>query len=365
MNKIIADKETLSALKQAKPGDPSIYVNLDAINSLPEQFEPVVTKVKFDPKKDWVSVGNGNFMPDTWLVYEIAKAAGVSGYPEKNTAPVYMEVNVNEMEMIPGYNMVKIHVGYESTKQSKILMEDGTFFNSSPCTSLYSAWDRCIDAWANEEKYTEGYTKQGKFPPKYDTKYKRKADFAARLKFALKVAETQAFFKTIRELAGMKTGYKETDLRSGYMIFYRIRKSESMLKLEAAAHLDKIRNGGRSESQDLLFGGNEQKAIAHAPEPEPEQIEQITQEIEPEEIIQHAEPAESEELMTPAKLAENLNLLLATLADTPKDGETKSDLDICKAMIGWLNKNPDMSNVKNQEKFNKIINFHDENYIPF
>ena len=36
---------------QYKPGDPSVYINFDAIADLPDEYEAVITEVLFDPKK--------------------------------------------------------------------------------------------------------------------------------------------------------------------------------------------------------------------------------------------------------------------------------------------------------------------------
>lgn len=339
MSNIVGDKKTIDYAKKLPPGSTQSYIDWDAVDNLPEQYEAVISRVEFDPKKDFSEVGNKNLMPNPNILYKIAEACGISGYRDSNTAPVYQEVNVNEMERKDGYQMVKIHVGYESIKTSHVLTEDGTPRDSSPCTAQYNAWDRAMVLWTKEEKYTEGYTKEGKYPAKYKSKYDRKAHFADLMKFALKIAETQAYGKTIRELAGLKTGYKEDEIKSGLMIFSRIRISKTMLKLKAAAELTAIERGGNQQmisapNSNLLF---EQEQL---PEPtEPTTEKEITADHE---IIEDIETADS--------LREKLVNL----------GESCEDLDKLEHIIEWLEAGPDLAKDKTLVKFNSAIKFYED-----
>ncbi len=110
--------------------------------------------------------------------------------------------------------------------------------------------------WAKEEMYSEGYTKATKYPPKYATKWARKNHFKGELKFAMQKAETKAHEKTIRELAGLMTGYKAADLSEGRLIFAKVLRSREMLQAESAARLTAMSQGiePSKDTQALLFG---------------------------------------------------------------------------------------------------------------
>ena len=241
-------------------------VNWDAIEQLPDQYEVVISAVEFDVKKDFPDIGNGNYMPSPALHYKIAEAKGISGGEKSLIEPIYEDVNISEMNREDTPNFQKMVVGYRCTKYSTVMEEDGTERRSSACTIDYNVWNRMLELWAKEEMYTEGYTKQGKYPPKYDTKWKRKAAFQAEVKFAMQKAETKAHEKTIRELAGLKSDYRAEDLKSGRFIFAKVRRSREILQAETAARLTAMSKGIEAPQQ-LLFGEPEP-----IPEPEPEAI---------------------------------------------------------------------------------------------
>jgi hypothetical protein len=210
-------------------------------------------------------------------MYKIAEAKGIKGCDNSIVKPILEEVDINPMlcrdeDELP--TMRNKIVGRTVTKQSYVIEEDGTKRYSSPCTVSYNAWERCLEDWFKEERWTEGYTippKYGKY--KYDNKFKRKLHFQGELKFAQAKAETKAYEKTIRELAGLMTGYATQDLQSGKLTFAKVRRSKEDLNLERAARLQAISKGNEPES--LLF----------EPEPEPEQADdpvQVTFSPEPE-----------------------------------------------------------------------------------
>jgi len=234
-------------LDTAKPGDRAVYVNMDAIRELPEQFEAVITKVLYDKNKlenDFSNVGSRDtpsWMPDPQLMYKIAEAKGISGISGSSES-IVEEVDINPMlrkAMDASPTTRKMVVGKRVTKQSFVIQDDGTERHSSLCTTEYNVWERCMELWSKEEAFTDGYTKEGKFPTKYDTMYKRRAHFDAEMKFAQPKAETKANLKTIRELAGMMTGFAPDDLKTGFLIFSRVRRSSDSLKVEAAAMMSK------------------------------------------------------------------------------------------------------------------------------
>ncbi len=263
MSKIYGDTQTINRAKSAPAGDRGVYVNFDAINDLPDEYEAVLTAVKYDPlrlEKSFSNVGtksNPSWMPNPDMMYKIAEACGISGGEVSETKPMIEEVDVNPMLLKPmtdAPTYQRKNVGRSVSKRSSRMTEDGTQIFSSLCTSEYNVWERCLELWSKEESYTNGYTKSGQYDNKYDTPYKRKAHFDAEMKFAHAKAESKAYLKTIRELAGLPTGYKTEDLQSGEMIFPKIRRSQAVLKMETAARLSAMSNGLDPKSaQKQLF----------------------------------------------------------------------------------------------------------------
>lgn len=296
MSKIIGDKNTIKMAQEAKAGDNSVLINWDAINELPDEFEVVVTKLQYD-KNAFADIGNGNYMPNPELMYKIAEACGISGGDNSISNPITEEIDINPMLCKPlteSPTYRKMIVGRSVKKYSERLQEDGTILRSSPCTSEFNVWERCLELWSKEELASNGYKdiKTGEYTyfnnkkygdyyivgkytyeAKYNTMYKRKAHFDSEMKFAHAKAETKAHLKTIRELAGLTTGFKESDLKRGFLILSKVRRSREILKAESAARLAALSQG--VESHDLLFGNDiETPAL---PEPEETIIQEPTQ----------------------------------------------------------------------------------------
>lgn len=254
---IKASKEVQEYLDSAKPGDRAVYVNMDAIRELPDQFEVVVSKVEYNKANldnDFSNVGskdNPSYMPDPQLMYKIAEAKGICGGPESLSESIIAKVDINPMlckpmDAEPNYR--EMVVGKRVTKRSFVIQDDGTERWSSSCTTEYNVWERCMELWSKEESYTNGYTKQGQYSNKYETMYQRRAHFDSEMKFAQAKAETKSNLKTIRELAGMMTGFSKSDLTTGFLIFSRVRRSMDSLKVEAAANL-----AAGQKAQEKLF----------------------------------------------------------------------------------------------------------------
>lgn len=319
-SQILGNIELVNKAKNATPNDKNIYINMEALEELPEQFEAVITAVRFDSKNlksSFNDVGGGKFMPTTDLMYEIAEARGISGGDNSITESVYEEVDINPMlckgmEEPPTYR--KIKVGSKVVKFSTVMEEDGTLRRSSPCTQVYNVWDRCNELWSKEEQYTEGYSKQGQYPPKYNNKFKRKAHLDSEMKFAMAKAESKAFTKTIRELAGLSTGYTAQELQKGELLFAKIRKSSQALKLEQAAHLSSI-SAGNNQDHSLLFGEPEEEK-----EPNCKNV--------------------TEDSMSPSNRTRVINLIKSTLElNHPNiDQELAENMNKC---LGWLESTPD------------------------
>ena len=78
------------------------------------------------------------------------------------------------------------------------------------------------------------------------------------MKFAHAKAESKAYLKTIRELAGMPTGFQSADLTSGKMLFARHnRKDKAVLKMETAARISAMSRGIESQpAKAMPFPGS-------------------------------------------------------------------------------------------------------------
>jgi len=273
-------------------------------------------------------------MPKPELTYRIAEARGVYGLrgnPEDVQA-VYETVDINEMNMKDGIQMINMLVGYKSMKRSAILTEDGREHPSSPCTVEWNAWIRCTEEWSKEEVTTEGYTqvKNGEYtyfnnkcngphyikqngqytnvyPVKYGTPYQRKAHFKSELKFALAKSQSKAEFKSIRELACLKTGYSQDDVNKGVFYFAKIVRSSAVLKLETAARLYALKNGASPEKSLLFASEDVQESDIQREDISEYQIEpEDVQDVPPAETGGETQPVQQEEQKKIEKIAEFL-----------------------------------------------------------
>ena len=348
---IYKDAQTEQRLKAARAKGKTVYINFDALAELPDEFEAAVSEIVFDPKKLdelFSHIGNGNYMPKPELVYEIAEARGIGGMKDKSgipipaqVEPIIEEVDINPMlcksiESEP--LMRKMICGRRVTKSSEVLQEDGIYRPSGACTVDYNAWERCTKLWSAEEKDTEGYTKQATYPDgnvikyKYDTKLKRRAHFDEMLMFANAQAQTKSHEKTIRELACLPTGYKKDDLADGVLFFVKIRRSSMVLKMETAARLEAIRNGGNAPRIEAV-NPSIQKHIDITPSPEPTP--------EPEIFGTFETPTEPEPELDPRRLPV-VERLAYVYEKYLEDGHVpESRIDLVKKMVAWLKDTPD------------------------
>jgi hypothetical protein len=253
-----------------------VLVSLEALENLPDLYDAQITQVSFVPPVsddnpgDFAPVGGGKYMPSVDLVNRIAEARGISGMDMSVVEPLYEDIDWNIMTRNDKDTpkLVRYLVGYRCTKQGRVLAEDGTDRISDPCTVNYNAWERVCELFAKEEMYSEGYTKQGKYPFKYDTMLKRRSAFAAEMKFAERKADSKARNVVVRTLCGMPTGYDAKDLKDGYFAFGKIVRSTWAMKSEHAARLQAMARGaGDHTASKALFGP---ATPAPAPTPEPE-----------------------------------------------------------------------------------------------
>lgn len=346
---IFGEPEVIKRAEDAGPGDKIVYVNMDAIRQVPDGFEIVFSEVKFNPndlEANFSPVGGGMLMPKTDLMYAIGEARGISGVGSAKVEPVYEIINRSDIEMKEAAEMVKIKVGYQCAKISEVTEEDGRQRKSSQCTILYNAFDRCMELWTKEEMYTSGYSKKGKYDNKYQTKWQRRAHFAAELKFSQQKAETKAYCKTIRELAGLQTGYTKADLKEGRFIFAKVQRSRDVLKAETVARLTAMSAGIEPTIQEQLFGKT------------PEQIEAL-----PEIDITHLgkgeviEPAPDLGLVPDeAPKAPSQSGVLSGILKNYRDGKmiTGEVAGSVDKLIEWLD-NPAEVHENNSEKWPKAI----------
>jgi hypothetical protein len=279
MNKIYGNTQVIERAQNASPGDPLALINWDAIQRLPNQYEVLISEVKFSLLSDFSDIGNKTYMPTPSLMYKIAEARGIYGIYGKSE-PIYETVDLSEMTMGGTSDFQNIIVGYSSTKRSAVKEEDGVERPSDFCTIDYNVWNRVTEIWAAEEVATDGYEKvingeykhykdtmsgphyfvqKGKYknavPVKYGTKWARKKHFKSELKFAMQKAETKAHEKTIRVLCGMLTGYKGEELKEGRFIFAKVRRSLEDMQLESAARLTALsKDIDCTTPAGLLFG---------------------------------------------------------------------------------------------------------------
>jgi hypothetical protein len=296
MSNIFGAEDTIKKAKAARPGDPTVLINWDLINDLPEEFEAKISEVKFNVDEDFTNIGTDSkpkYYPKTKLMYKIADAIGLSGDSESIIEPIYEDVEIDEMNMTTTGMIIRKKVGVRVQKRSYILAEDGAKRYSSVRSGKHNAWENCLKVWHKEEKTTKGYSlckdgeftyynkkQHGKFyevvsgkytnqyPVKYATKWDRKCYFDDEMDKAEGQADTKAHLKTIRELAGLTTGFLPQDLRDGRFIFQKIRRSRESLKMETAVRLSNIGKEPAKETK-LLFGSEPKEDIVVDPEPEP------------------------------------------------------------------------------------------------
>jgi hypothetical protein len=363
---ILGNQEAIDRAKKADPGDKSNHVNWDAIDALPEEYEAVITEVKYKPtdlKASFSDVGNDTWMPKPELMYEIAEACGIVGGDNSVTEAMVEEVDWNRIKARIGEapNMVRAKVGARVRKYSSVMQEDGTFRKSDVCTSEYNVYERCCELWSKEEADTNGYTveiKDGEYTAfdkkfygphyykgkyayglKYRTQYQRQAHFDAEMKFAHAKAETKAHLKTIRVLAGLMTGYKKEDLTSGVLIFMKIRRSRAVLKMETGARLAAMSRGEiGSTPQVALFGATAAPQDTQPPEQGPNVEDAVSERVDDDSPFGAPQPPVEKKDPREEYIAVLNNYYPKKIADT-KQGKAKTILD-------WASKNKECTGHK-------------------
>ena len=278
---INCNKDVLKRIKSAKPGDPSVLVSLEALESLPEIYSATIVSIPFsipdgkNSNEDWSVVAtypNVMYMPTVNLLSRIADARGVSGLDNGTQKQIIQLVDWNRI--ILNYSappqLVNYPVGYEVVKQGSVLQEDGTERISDPAIIIYNVFERCNELWTKEESATDNYknvtvssngtklyTAYNKQQPcKYDSQAKRLAHLASEMKFAEAKASIKARNLVIRTLCGLQTGYNIEQLKSGCFYIGKILRSNFAIKSEHAARLAGLSKGAvmADNASDELYG---------------------------------------------------------------------------------------------------------------
>ena len=320
MDKITGAKQTLERISKALPGSISNYVPLDIDKFMPDEFVAVASEVMYDPAnltESFSPVGGGMVMPTTKLMYKIGEARGVIGGVKSESYAVYEEVDWSRMESndpAAKPDLVKMKVGYKSIKQSKVLEPDGSYRLSNIWEVTYNVWERCCEDWS-------------KSPEKHNTAASRRQHFDNEMKFAAQKAEYKAHSKTIRELAGLPTGYRQNSLTDGWMTFHKIQRSQEAVKLDAAARRSAMAKGvsdGGADATVALFGSD---PVAALPEPEPSDDDIL--------VDFDASPPQAEAQKPEHERARD------ALAQYVAEGfvnDKPAELDLANQMIEWINK---------------------------
>lgn len=278
---INCNKEVMKRIKSAKPGDPSVLVSLEALESLPEIYSATIVSIPFsvpngkESNEDWSVVAtypNVMYMPTVNLLSRIADARGVSGLDNGTQKQIIQLVDWNRITL--NYSappqLVNYPVGYEVVKQGSVLQEDGTERISDPAIIVYNVFERCNELWTKEESATDNYknvtvasngakmyTAYNKQQAcKYDSQAKRLAHLASEMKFAEAKASIKARNLVIRTLCGLQTGYNIEQLKNGCFYIGKILRSNFAIKSEHAARLAGLSKGAvmADNASDELYG---------------------------------------------------------------------------------------------------------------
>ena len=278
---INCNKDVLKRIKSAKPGDPSVLVSLEALESLPEIYSATIVSIPFsvpngkESNEDWSVVAtypSVMYMPTVNLLSRIADARGVSGLDNGTQKQIIQLVDWNRITM--NYSappqLVNYPVGYEVVKQGSVMQEDGTERISDPAIIVYNVFERCNELWTKEESATDNYknvtissngtklyTAYNKQQAcKYDSQAKRLAHLASEMKFAEAKASIKARNLVIRTLCGLQTGYNIEQLKNGCFYIGKILRSNFAIKSEHAARLAGLSKGASiaDNASDELYG---------------------------------------------------------------------------------------------------------------
>ena len=160
------------------------------------------------------------------------------------------------------------------------------------------------------------------------------------------MADTTAWLKCIRELAGLKTGYTTEDLKEGKFYFAKIRRSELVRKAETAARLTGLSRGANTQTAaKALFGESDTMRIGLQ--------ELAAQEIEPDPFLEaSAETVIIEAEVVPQKSTRDI--LITVMEHYQAESLLpKNMITFTENILTWLHKTDDAE--KKTDLWNKAI----------
>ncbi len=259
--------KALQVLKQYE-GKAIVCARREEIEEISPQFESIVTVLELK-EDDFAPVGGGNFYPQKALQNRMSDAAGIKFTENCGTKSVgsWSGVSVRELpnglfEAVGEYAIIGWAQGYR-------LGPDGQPRTSSVCEYEFNVVDRC-----NMESFL------GKYPPKSIMEARKKLlEFK---KFATRRASTGAQLAVIRELTGVPTAFKRSDIQKPMLISQVV--ESNAFKMDVANKLMQTPDG-RADVANAIFGNSRQlygKAI-QAPQESAPPIKDISPEAAAEE----------------------------------------------------------------------------------
>ena len=368
---INCNKEVLKRIKNAKPGDPSVLVSLEALEALPEIYSATIVSISFsipdgkNSNEDWSIVAtypSVMYMPTVNLLSRIADARGVSGLDNGTQKQIIQLVDWNRITMnyTAAPQLVNYPVGYEVVKQGSVMQEDGTERISDPAIIIYNVFERCNELWTKEESATDNYknvtvssngtklyTAYNKQQPcKYDSQAKRLAHLASEMKFAEAKASIKARNLVIRTLCGLQTGYNIDQLKNGCFYIGKILRSNFAIKSEHAARLAGLSKGVSiaDNASDELYGYTGYTEVpANEVSPAETLIETTSEEVnilDRETVIRKISKYLEFNLVAEDKKESAVNML-AWLENTPNAEENTRFWDRAVSVLTEIEKNID------------------------
>ena len=368
---INCNKEVLKRIKNAKPGDPSVLVSLEALEALPEIYSATIVSIPFsipdgkNSNEDWSIVAtypSVMYMPTVNLLSRIADARGVSGLDNGTQKQIIQLVDWNRITMnyTAAPQLVNYPVGYEVVKQGSVMQEDGTERISDPAIIIYNVFERCNELWTKEESATDNYknvtvssngtklyTAYNKQQPcKYDSQAKRLAHLASEMKFAEAKASIKARNLVIRTLCGLQTGYNIDQLENGCFYIGKILRSNFAIKSEHAARLAGLSKGASitDNASDELYGYTGYTEVpANEVSPAETLIETTSEEVnilDRETVIRKISKYLEFNLVAEDKKESAVNML-AWLENTPNAEENTRFWDRAVSVLTEIEKNID------------------------
>ena len=368
---INCNKEVLKRIKNAKPGDPSVLVSLEALEALPEIYSATIVSIPFsipdgkNSNEDWSIVAtypSVMYMPTVNLLSRIADARGVSGLDNGTQKQIIQLVDWNRITMnyTAAPQLVNYPVGYEVVKQGSVMQEDGTERISDPAIIIYNVFERCNELWTKEESATDNYknvtvssngtklyTAYNKQQPcKYDSQAKRLAHLASEMKFAEAKASIKARNLVIRTLCGLQTGYNIDQLKNGCFYIGKILRSNFAIKSEHAARLAGLSKGASiiDNASDELYGYTGYTEVpANEVSPAETLIETTSEEVnilDRETVIRKISKYLEFNLVAEDKKESAVNML-AWLENTPNAEENTRFWDRAVSVLTEIEKNID------------------------